>query len=119
MTATERSVVPAPPPAEPTPADPQPPVTTPFDSAPSPVPDLPPAAAGAPVVTPGRRSETDHGRTVSVLFGLVFLGFGLWFFVEQTLGYDLPNIRWSQLWPVILIIIGALVVLGSMRRGSR
>jgi hypothetical protein len=70
-------------------------------------------------VTPGRRSETDHGRTVSVLFGLVFLGFGLWFFVEQTLGYDLPNIRWSQLWPVILIIIGALVVLGSMRRGSR
>jgi len=54
-----------------------------------------------------------------VLFGLVILGIGLWFFVEQTLGYQLPRIRWSQLWPVFLIVLGLWVVLGSMRRGSR
>ena len=73
-------------------------------------PDPPPAT---------RDRDTDHGRTASILFGLVILGFGLWFFAEYTLGYDLPNIRWSQLWPVLLIVIGLWVVLGSMRRGSR
>src|SRR5688572_22526488 len=87
--------------------------------------DDPPAASDAPVppipplATKPRRDERDHGRTASILFGLVVLGVGLWFFVERTLGYDLPDIRWSQLWPVALIGIGLWVVMGSMRRGSR
>jgi hypothetical protein len=85
---------------------PQPPTPPPFDPAP-------------PVAAPPRRDDRDHGRTASILFGLVFLGLGLWFFVEHTLGYELPRIRWSQLWPAALIIIGLWVVLGSMRRGSR
>lgn len=72
-----------------------------------------------PVTAPPRRDDRDHGRTASILFGLVVLGLGLWFFVEHTLGYELPRIRWSQLWPAVLIIIGLWVVLGSMRRGSR
>jgi len=99
----------------------------PADEADTPAPiDEPPSAAlttaeAAPPDPPPatRDRDTDHGRTASILFGLVILGFGLWFFVESTLGYDLPNIRWSQLWPVLLIVIGLWVVLGSMRRGSR
>jgi uncharacterized membrane protein len=66
-----------------------------------------------------RREDRDAGRTASVLFGMVILGLGLWFFAEHTLGYELPRISWSQLWPVTLIVIGLWVVLGSMRRGSR
>ncbi len=50
---------------------------------------------------------------------MVVLGLGLWFFAEHTLGYELPRISWSQLWPITLIVIGLWVVLGSMRRGSR
>jgi len=65
------------------------------------------------------RDEPDRGRTASILFGLVILGIGLWFFAEHTLGIDLPRIRWSQVWPLILIGVGLWVVLGSMRRGSR
>lgn len=72
-----------------------------------------------PVAAPPRRDDRDHGRTASILFGLVILGLGLWFFVERTLGYELPDIRWSQLWPAVLIGVGLWVVLGSMRRGSR
>jgi hypothetical protein len=85
----------------------------------------PPAAAPPPpepptsVAAPPPRAERDRGRTASVLFGLVILGIGLWFFVEHTLGYQLPRIRWSQIWPVFLIVLGLWVVLGSMRRGSR
>jgi len=81
----------------------------------APPPPLPPP----PIAPPPRRIERDRGRTASVLFGLVILGLGLWFFAEHTLGYQLPRIRWSQLWPVFLIVLGLWVVLGSMRRGSR
>jgi hypothetical protein len=80
----------------------------------------PPAALPTPsVASPSRRDDRDHGRTASILFGLVFLGLGLWFFVDHTLGYELPRIRWSQLWPAVLIVIGVWVVVGSIRRGSR
>ena len=84
--------------------------------APAPPEPLPPAP---PVALPPKRAERDRGRSVSVLFGLVILGLGLWFFTEYTLGYQLPRIRWSQVWPVFLIVLGLWVVLGSMRRGSR
>jgi hypothetical protein len=79
----------------------------------------PPLEPPPPVAPPTKGGERDRGRTASVLFGLVILGLGLWFFVEHTLGYQLPRIRWSQLWPVFLIVLGLWVVLGSMRRGSR
>lgn len=82
-------------------------------------PGAPPAGPPPAVASPARRDDRDHGRTASILFGLVFLGLGLWFFVDHTLGYELPRIRWSQLWPAVLVVIGAWVVLGSMRRGSR
>lgn len=81
---------------------------------PSDVPSGPP-----PVVPLSRRDDRDHGRTASILFGLVILGLGLWFLAEHTFGIALPRIRWSQIWPVFLVIIGLWVVLGSMRRGSR
>ena len=93
-----------------TPPPPPPPSDT-FGAAP--VPPVP------PLVERPRRDERDAGRTASVLFGLVFLGLGLWFFADQTLGYELPRVRWSQLWPLVLVVIGLWVVLGSMRRGSR
>ena len=119
---TTRMPVPEPPPDAPT-------VGWPGATLPEEPPDVEPAAAPPPeppsfepplpVASPARRVDRDHGRTASILFGLVFLGLGLWFFVEHTLGYALPRIRWSQLWPAVLIIIGLWVVLGSMRRGSR
>ena len=88
----------------------------PAPNEPAPPPPVPPVA---PIATKPRREGRDHGRTASILFGLVVLALGLWFFVERTLGYDLPDVRWSQLWPAVLIGIGLWVVLGSMRRGSR
>jgi hypothetical protein len=89
----------------------------PFAAPPAAVP--PPPEPPPSVAAPPPRAERDRGRTASVLFGLVILGLGLWFFVEHTLGYQLPRIRWSQIWPVFLIVLGLWVVLGSMRRGSR
>ena len=74
---------------------------------------------GRPIATKPRRDGRDHGRTASILFGLVVLALGLWFFVDRTLGTTCrtsagassgrPSSSASALW----------VVLGSMRRGSR
>ena len=86
---------------------------------PAPVEPLQPVPPVPPFEARPRRDERDHGRTASILFGLVVLGLGLWFFAEHTLGYELPRIQWSQVWPITLIAIGLWVVLGSMRRGSR
>ena len=97
----------------PEPSDVERDVTPALAGGPPPVPPIPPLAERR------RRDETDHGRTASILFGLVILGLGLWFFAEHTLGYDLPRIQWNQVWPITLIVIGLWVVLGSMRRGSR
>jgi hypothetical protein len=96
---------------------------------PSPSSDPPPPAAAPaepeaawsppPVAAAPRRREPDPGRAASVVFGLIMLAIGLWFFAEQTLGLELPRIRWSSFWPVILIGFGVWIVLGSMRRDSR
>ena len=90
-----------------------PPTPPPAPPAAPPIPPMPPLAR------PPRRDDMDRGRSASILFGLVILAFGLWFFVEQTLGYQLPRIRWNQVWPLFIIGIGLWVVWGSLRRGSR
>jgi hypothetical protein len=52
------------------------------------------------------------------LWGLVLLAFGLWFFADVTLKLDLPSLRWGELWPVVLIVLGGFVVLRGLARRS-
>lgn len=102
-----------------------------FGAAPSgaPSPPPPPSApppAPMPAVTGGppppsaasswRPPRTDEGRIAGVVFGLILLGIGLWFFAEITLGLAMPSISWDQVWPIILIVIGVWIVLSSRRR---
>jgi uncharacterized protein YjeT (DUF2065 family) len=62
---------------------------------------------------PGVVRATD---TAGRLWGLVVLAIGVWFFADVTLGYDMPGIAWRDLWPVVLIAIGLIVVLRGMTR---
>ena len=78
-----------------------------------------PATASAPEPSRRRSTTDDPGRLGSIVFGLVVLAIGLWFFADQTLGLDLPRIRWNQVWPLFIIGLGVWIALGSMRRGSR
>jgi hypothetical protein len=80
----------------------------------TPPPLLPPPTAPPPT---WRSRRDDPGRTGSIIFGVILLAVGLWFFADQTLGLDMPRLRWSELWPLLIIAIGAWVVLASMRRG--
>jgi uncharacterized integral membrane protein len=83
-------------------------------------PATPPPVAPPPVWSTSRhRDRGDGGRIWTLVVGLFVLGLGVWFFLERTLEIDMPTIRWSQLWPVILIVIGAAVLLGALRRERR
>jgi hypothetical protein len=91
--------------------------TDPAPTTPTPAVDPPKASdpAPAPVASgPWRRDEP--GRWGTIVFGVILLVVGLWFFADQTLGLDMPQLRWSQLWPVFLIGLGVWIALGSMRR---
>jgi hypothetical protein len=60
----------------------------------------------------------DPGRTGTIIFGLILVVIGLWFFADQTLGFEMPRLSIGELWPLILIVIGGWVLISSMRRGS-
>lgn len=90
---------------------------------PTPPPGVPPAVApSAPFAPPPRpmwqTRDKDPGRWGTIVFGVVLVAVGLWFFADQTLGLDMPRLRWSELWPILIIVLGAWIVLGSMRRDT-
>jgi hypothetical protein len=71
------------------------------------------AAVGRLGANPAVRETADMaGR----LWGLVLLGFGIWFLFDVTLRMDLPAIAWDQMWPLILIVLGGLVVVRGLAR---
>ena len=105
-------------PPEPAATAPPGPEAAPGPSPASPLPPpVQPASAPPPPPEPTwRPPPADHGRTASLVFGVIILIVGLWFFASRTLGLDLPDIEWSQLWPLLLIGLGAWIVIGAMRR---
>lgn len=103
--------------SDPTPSDPTP--TAPYDPpspAPSPASAAPPAPPRLAPSPTWRMRRDDPGRTGTIVFGVILAAIGLWFFADQTLGLEMPRLRWSELWPVLLIGLGAWVVFGSLRR---
>ena len=66
-----------------------------------------------------RPPVSDSGRNASLIFGAIILILGVWFFATNTLGLDLPDLDWGQLWPIILIAIGGWIVLTAMRQRAR
>ena len=116
---TSRYTPPDPATTTPEPATEAPSGPSPATPPPQPGPLPPPASPPPPPPQPAwRPPPADHGRNASLIFGLIILLVGLWFFASRTLGLDLPDLEWSQLWPLILIGIGAWIVYGATRRNG-
>ena len=81
-------------------------------------PDRPPSDWREPPWIPPRDKARDRGPSLAaIIVGLVLLAIGIYYFLDRTLGVDVPDIRWGSLWPLILIAIGAVILLrGVMRR---
>ena len=65
---------------------------------------------------PNKAERRRDSLLPSLVVGGIILAAGLWFFLDRTLGFEMPDISWDQVWPVILIVIGVGVIVGSMRR---
>ena len=80
-------------------------------------PDRPTSDWREPPWFPPRERARDRGPSlVAIVVGLGLLAIGIYYFLRQTLGVDIPPIRWSSVWPVIIIVIGGLIVLRALGR---
>ncbi|HEV8489571.1 MAG TPA: DUF5668 domain-containing protein [Candidatus Limnocylindrales bacterium] len=67
-----------------------------------------------------KRHRDDRGvDTGAIVLGVILLVIGAWFFLDKTLGIDLPAVDWGDIWPVVLIVVGAVVIFQGMRRRTR
>jgi phage shock protein PspC (stress-responsive transcriptional regulator) len=46
-----------------------------------------------------------------IVFGFILVGLGVWFLIDQYVHID-----WQLLWPVIVIVIGAALIVAAVRR---
>ena len=53
---------------------------------------------------------------VARAWGLALLAIGVWFFADQTLGVPLPAVRWSELWPLLIVLLGLAIVVRGLAR---
>jgi hypothetical protein len=98
---------------------PQPEASAPPPStAPPAAPPTAPPAVPPPAPSSWRPPASDSGRNASLILGVIILVIGAWFFATRTLGLDLPDFDWGQLWPVVLILLGAWIVLSAVRQRS-
>ena len=63
-----------------------------------------------------RPRDPDPGRSATIVSGLIVIAVGVWFFLDRTLGIDLPPISWGSLWPLAIIGVGAWILLGAANR---
>ena len=79
-----------------------------------------PGQAGAPPA-PGQWTPPPGGSTptwrgpdpgnAGIVFGVILVGLGIWFLIDQYVHID-----WQLLWPIIVILIGAALIVAAVRR---
>ena len=84
----------------------------PASSSPQPSSSPPPSAPWQPPQPPEPwQPPKQRGSNVAtILVGLVFVVIGTWYFLDTTLGLTMPDIEWDNLWPILLIAIGGVIV---------
>jgi hypothetical protein len=60
-----------------------------------------------------RHRRRDRG---GIVFGVILLLVGGYYLLQQTLGLNLPDLNWDQLWPVIVMIIGGVILYSAWSR---
>lgn len=75
-----------------------------------------PAAAADAGAEPRPFARTEHGGgNGRLILGLVLIALGAYFLLRNYL----PDIAWGRFWPVLLVLAGAALLIGSLRRESR
>lgn len=72
-------------------------------------------AAGAPVVDHQARAPGTGGLSPAVLIGGVLVVLGAFFLLREIF----PHLNFDWLWPLALVGLGVVLIVGAMGRGSR
>jgi hypothetical protein len=54
-----------------------------------------------------------------VVIGLIILGVGVYYLLENTFGFTMPELDWDKIWPVAIIVLGLAIVWGAYHRSHR
>jgi phage shock protein PspC (stress-responsive transcriptional regulator) len=73
----------------------------------------PPPGGGSWTPPPGSVPswKAPDPTNAGIVFGFILVGLGVWFLVAQYIHID-----WQLVWPVIVILVGAALIVGAMRR---
>lgn len=55
----------------------------------------------------------------ALVLGAVILFAGGYYFLRNTLGWDLGDLDWEPIWPVLVIALGASILFGALVRSNR
>ena len=69
-------------------------------------PPPPPSSAWRPPKQSG-------ANVASIIVGAVILLIGVWYFLDETLEIQMPRISWGELWPILLILLGGVILYRS------
>ena len=73
----------------------------------------PQAPAPPPPPSSWRPPRSRDSNVASIVVGLIILGIGIWYFLDTTLGLTMPRINWDNMWPIILVVIGGVILFRS------
>jgi hypothetical protein len=62
-----------------------------------------------------RRRRSDFGALV---FGAIILFVGGYYLLRNTLGWDLDELNWEPIWPVLVIVLGLAILYGALVRSQ-
>ena len=51
-----------------------------------------------------------------LIFGAILVIIGIYYLLQRTLGLDIPDLNWDQLWPLFLILLGGAILYGAVTR---
>jgi hypothetical protein len=60
----------------------------------------------------GSRRDLNVG---GLIFGAILLLVGIYYLLRNTIGFDLPELNWDIIWPIIVIAIGLGIVYSVFR----
>ena len=64
-------------------------------------------------------SSSRRVELAALVFGAVILFAGGYYFLRNTLGWNLGELDWEPIWPVLVIALGASIMFGALVRSSR
>ncbi len=53
----------------------------------------------------------------AIVFGLILLAVGAYYLLRNTLGIDIPEIKGDQVWPLLIVGLGVVVLYRAWDRG--